>query len=88
MKRESGAVGFALYLDLLEQIEDYCDEYDVDTVLLYDTGTDPVTLTSAVNGLASTGKSIRVCTQLPSQLKFRTLLKLTDGRIETLEENG
>lgn len=88
MKRESGAVGFALYLDLLEQIEDYCDEYDVDTVLLYDAGTDPVTLTSAVDGLASTGKSIRVCTQLPSQLRFRTLLKLTDGRIETLEENG
>jgi len=87
MKRSSGAIGFALYLDLLEQIEDNRSDYDVDTVLLYDTGCDAITLTNAVNEL-SKDRSIRVCTEVPSQLKYRRLLKLTDKGVEALENNG
>ncbi len=87
MKRESRAIGFALYLDLLEQMETNTNDYDVDTVLLYDADCDPLTLTGAVDSLANSAHSLRVCTEIPAQVKYRKLLKLTDGRIETLEEN-
>lgn len=88
MKRESKAIGFAIYLDLLEQIAADTNDYDVDTVLLYNTNCDPLTLTSAVDRLANSVHSVRVCTEIPAQVRYRKLLKLTDGRIETLEENG
>lgn len=88
MKRESRAIGFALYLDLLEQMATNTNDYDVDTVLLYDTDCDPLSLTGAVDRLANSVHSVRVCTEIPAQVKYRKLLKLTDGRIETLEENG
>ena len=88
MKRESKAIGFAIYLDLLEQMDTDANYYDVDTVLLYDAGCDPLTLTGAVDSLANTTHSVRVCTEIPAQVKYRKLLKLTDRGIETLEENG
>lgn len=88
MKRESKAIGFAIYLDMLEQIEKSANDYDVDTVLLYDADCDPLTLTGTVDRLANALHSVRVCTEIPAQLKYRKLLKLTDGRVETLEENG
>lgn len=88
MHRQSGAIGFALYLDQLEQMEDGENTYDIDTVLLYDAGCDPFTLTNAVDELAKSGSGVRVCTEVPAQLRYRKLLKLTDGRIDTLEENG
>jgi len=87
MKRTSGAIGFALYLDLLEQLDNFKTDYDVDTVLLYEANCDPLTLTNAVNELVKEC-SIRVCTTIPSRLKYRRLLKLTDGRLEILENNG
>ncbi|MBR2723937.1 MAG: ATP phosphoribosyltransferase regulatory subunit [Ruminococcus sp.] len=87
MSRTSGAIGFALYLDLLEQFDNMAEGYDVDTVLLYDADCNPLTLTDAVNELAK-DTSIRVCTTIPSRLKYRKLVKLTDGRLETLENNG
>lgn len=87
MRRTSGAIGFALYLDLLEQFDNSTEKFDVDTVLLYDTDSDPLTLTNAVNEL-SKETSIRVCSAIPSQLKYRKLVKLTDGRLEVLENNG
>ncbi len=87
MRRTSGAIGFALYLDLLEQFDNTAADYDVDTVLLYDADCDPLTLTNAVNELAK-DTSIRVCTTIPARLKYRKLLKLTDKGVETLENNG
>ena len=36
MNRKSGAIGFAIYLDELEQLRSAESEYDVDTVVLYD----------------------------------------------------
>lgn len=36
MKRTDRAIGFAVYLDMLERLEESGDAYDVDAVLLYD----------------------------------------------------
>ncbi len=87
MGRTSGAIGFALYLDLLERMDSTDRDYDIDTVLLYTEECDPLTLTKAVEDI-STGASVLVCTEKPKGINCRRILALTDGRIETLEDNG
>ena len=44
MGRRSHAIGFAVYMDLIERLEPPRAEYDVDAVLLYDENTDMITL--------------------------------------------
>lgn len=87
MGRTSGAIGFALYLDLLERMDNTSNDYDIDTVLIYTEGTDPLTLTKAVEDI-SKETSVLVCTEKPKGVSSRRILALTDGRIETLEDNG
>ncbi|MBQ5743089.1 MAG: ATP phosphoribosyltransferase regulatory subunit [Clostridia bacterium] len=73
--RKSRAIGFAVYLDLLEQLNDY-DEYDVDTVLLYDETDAPADVLSAVSVLSAEG-SVTAVTQIPN-LKYKTLVTLKE----------
>lgn len=87
MGRTSGAIGFALYLDLLERMDITDNNYDIDTVLLYTETTDPLTLTKAVEDI-SKETSVLVCTEKPKGINCRRVLSITEGRIETLEDNG
>ncbi len=87
MGRTSGAIGFALYLDLLEQIEDNGDEYDVDTILLYDETTDAVALSKIAEELSGIC-SLLVATEVPAQVKYRRLMEIQCGEVKTLEDNG
>ena len=87
MGRTSGAIGFALYLDLLERMDNTKTEYDIDTVLLYTENTDPLELTKTVDNISKDG-SVLVCTEVPKGTKYRRLLTYNNGRIETLEDNG
>ncbi len=87
MGRTSGAIGFALYLDLLERMDSTEKDYDIDTLLLYNESTDPLTLTKAVEEISKEA-SVLVCTERPKGINCRRVLTLTDGRIETLEDNG
>ncbi len=61
MKRRGGAAGFAVYLDTLEAL-DRADRmssgYEVDTVLLYEDGDDPIKVSEAVMSLTSSGVSV------------------------------
>ncbi|MBQ8000085.1 MAG: ATP phosphoribosyltransferase regulatory subunit [Ruminococcus sp.] len=87
MGRTSGAIGFALYLDLLEQMDSPEEGYDIDTVLLYTEDIDPLTLTKAVEDISG-AVSVLACLQKPKGINCRRILSITtDGRIETLEDN-
>lgn len=87
MGRTSGAIGFALYLDLLERMDSTEKDYDIDTLLLYNESTDPLTLTKTVEEISKEA-SVLVCKDRPKGINYRRVLTLTDGRIETLEDNG
>ncbi len=87
MGRTSGAIGFALYLDLLERMDAESNDYDIDTVLLYTEDTDPLTLTKAVEDISKEA-SVLVATSKPKSISYRKLLTISEGRIETLEDNG
>lgn len=88
MGRKSGAVGFAVYLDLLERLSEPEEKYDVDTVVLYDKHADFGALSSAVRMLTDNGKSVTALKSVPEKLRFRQLLKLNERGLEILENNG
>ena len=81
MGRRARAVGFAIYMDLLERLADEPQPYDVDTVLLYDDGADAAALAQAVNLLADSGRSVTARKAVPEKLKYRRLARFKDGGI-------
>ena len=85
LQRDSGAIGFAVYLDQLERLLTAENVYDVDTVLLYEKGVSIKALSKALEQLRREGAS--VCAQLrkPEKLRFKTLLKFENGEVKNVE---
>lgn len=78
MGRKSGAIGFAVYLDLLERLEKSEEDYDVDTLLLHNGTADPAALVAAADALAKEG-SVLVVSAPRSDLKCRRLVRFEEG---------
>ncbi len=87
MKRQSSAIGFAIYLDLLERYDENDKGYDIDTVLLHSDDTDAVTLTELAEKLSGEG-GVLVCREVPKGKRYRRLMKISEGMVTVLEENG
>ena len=79
MGRKSGAIGFAVYLDLLENFERAERTADVDVLVLYD-DTCPLELLKKVNELTAEGKTVRVQNGKDG-IRYGTLLDLTGGKV-------
>ena len=77
LERRSGAVGFALYLDLLEQLESETNAYDVDVLLLYDEDTDKAAVARAAAKFTGEGKTVSAQRSIPGKLRYGQLVKLT-----------
>lgn len=73
MGKRAGAVGFALYLDLLGGLGGTDGDYDVDTLLLCSDTTDTDVISSAVDRLTGLGKSVSVQKAIPDKLRYREL---------------
>lgn len=73
LQRKSGAIGFAVYLDLLEQLPAQKNEYDVDVLLIYDPESSCDTVAEAVNGLIEAGKTVCAQRCIPAKLRYREL---------------
>lgn len=78
MGRKSGAVGFAVYLDLLEALKTESSEYDVDVLLVYDETTDMKTVAQKVKELTDKGKSVSAQKTVPEKLRYRELINLAE----------
>lgn len=76
MERSSGAVGFAVYLDLLEQLQREPKDYDVDVLLLYDENTVGGTLVETVKNLTAMGKTVSAQKTDTARLRYRELIDL------------
>ena len=82
MSRSGRAVGFAIYLDLLERLGGgQPGQYDVDTLLLYDDTADPLALTKAIQELTEAGHSVSAQRAMPDKLRCRQVLVFTEGGI-------
>ena len=79
MGRKARAIGFAIYLDLLQELRQQQEDLDVDTLILHDGTVDPVVLTGAADAAAETG-SVLVCTRLPENRSWKKLLRFENGK--------
>jgi len=86
MGRKSKAIGFAVYMDLIERLAPPRAEYDVDTVLLYDADSDLTALRRQAEALRQSG-SVLVRQQIPAELSFRRLFKLQGSEVIPIEDN-
>ena len=88
MGRKSKAIGFAVYLDMLERFDEVSKSYDVDTVIIYDENDDITSLNNAIKMLNDNGKSVMAQRRVPSDIKYKQLLKLKDKGVVILENNA
>jgi ATP phosphoribosyltransferase regulatory subunit len=77
MGRKSGAIGFALYLDLLEELDTEKKLYDVDTLIVYDDSTDVSLVMSAVKELTDKGPLVSAQKAVPQRLRYREVKYLS-----------
>ena len=87
MGKTSGAIGFAVYLDLLERFGDEGEYFDVDVLLTYGEGASEKDIIAAVKLLSSYGKSVKVQKVNDGKVKYRQLAAVKRGGFEILENN-
>lgn len=87
MGRKSGAIGFALYLDLLEAFQSTGRSYDVDVILLYDEEADLSLLKEMAATYQKKGLTVSVQKEKPKKLSCRQLVKFNNKGVEILETN-
>ena len=76
MGRNAKAIGFAVYLDLLENREE--DTFLVDTLILHDGTADPMVLTAAAEEAAGRG-TVLVTRELPGARNWKQLRQFEKG---------
>ena len=78
MGRNAAAIGFAVYLGLLENRDRQEDAFDVDTLILHDGTADPLLLTAAAEEAAKKG-TVLVTREYPKQRTWKQLLRFEKG---------
>ena len=86
MGHGGSAVGFAIYLNLLEQIRQTPD-FDVEAVLLY-TENAPMQQVMSVAAALRKTCNVLTTTKLPKNLRWHKLYQLQEGEAVLLEDNG
>ena len=75
MGKNTGAIGFAVYLDLISELDVGGEEYDTDVVVIYKDASDLSALYSLVEKLRAEGKRVSVRKNMPSRLKYKELIE-------------
>ena len=88
MGRKTEAIGFAVYLDMLERLESIEKSYDIDSILIYDDSSDLNKINDTVKLLSDNGKSVMVLKSVPEGLKYKQLLRLNEKGVEIIENNA
>ena len=76
MGKKSGAVGFAVYADLLEVFEQPEPEYDVDLLIVYGEKTDKSELIKTIKSAVNGGKTVSAQKNVPERLKYKEKIEL------------
>ena len=88
MKRTDRAIGFAVYTDLLDRLEQPSDDYDVDVVLLYDADASLTNIRTQVRALNAQGRSVLVLQTMPEDIRCKNVMKLMGNEVILLEANA
>ena len=76
--RKARAIGFAVYLDKLQELGQSEDTLDVDTLILHDGTADAVMLTAAAEEASRFG-TVLVARELPAQRSWKNLVRFEKG---------
>ncbi len=79
MGKSSGAVGFAVYLDMLERFGKEEKEYDYDTVVLVGEKSSPEKVIKAVNDLSAKGERVIALKSVSDTVRYKILVKMGEG---------
>ncbi len=79
MGRKAGAIGFAIYLDLLEDLPNTKQAFDIDVLLLCDECTDNKILADAVSKVIADGKTISVQNSDMGKIRYKELKDIRGG---------
>ena len=88
MGKNTGGIGFAVYLDQLSLLDTHQKKYDVDIVLLYADDSDIPALSRKADELTANGGTVLLLKKLPEVLRYGRLLRYENGRLRELENNG
>lgn len=83
---DAGAIGFAVYIDLLERLIGD-PEFDVDALLTYDDGISPDAVSKAVRSLREEWTSVRVLNEYSDKITCRRKYRLRAEGLEVIEKN-
>lgn len=88
MHKKAKAIGFAVYLDMIERLDKTEPGYDIDSLILYDESSDLSAIADAVKLFSDNGKTVMVQKNVPEKIKYRQLLKIGEKGVEILENNA
>ena len=85
--KDTGAIGFAIYTDMLEYIQTDVSENDVDVMLCYTADANPVVVAKKVQELTDGGLSVMAATEIPKNIKYKLIVNIDGKADEKLEGN-
>ena len=74
MGKSSGAIGFAVYLDLLERLYENTTPYDVDVLVIYNAAVPAAELLATAKQLTAAGESVLLRTAAPEGIRYKRLI--------------
>lgn len=77
--KDADAIGFAVYLDMLERFGTKKREFDVDVLLLYEEKTDPARVAIAARRIAESGESVMTSRWDSGEIRYRRLVRIEEG---------
>ena len=79
MGKTTSAIGFAVYLDLISELEYSPEEYDTDVVIIYDGATNLEKLYELAESVREGGERVTVRKTVPTKLKYKKLIDLSEN---------
>lgn len=82
--KKAGAIGFAVYLDMLDWLNVSDDEYDADVLVVYDNKVSAKALAKAVKTLSELG-SVSVLKSIPPNSRYKQIFRMSERGLESVE---
>ncbi len=88
MSRKSKAIGFAVYIDMLERFNEKEREFDYDAVLLYSEKDGIAAVKKAAQSLRNEYGCVFTAKKLPEKATYGKLFELQNGEVNLIENNA
>ena len=81
MGKPGGAMGFAVYLDRLERVQEAAADFDADVLILCASDADAALAAKTAEEARKNGQTVRVQQSIPAGMRFRRVLEVKNGEV-------